>query len=117
MKVIYVDDDLDLLEVFKENMEFFNIKIDTFISPLEILEQHEKIQPDILITDFRMAKMTGVELARKLPPNLPKVLLTADFEVETDGLFLKIFNKPLNYEEMSIFLEDFRKAKEAGHTK
>ena len=108
MKVIYIDDDEDLIEVFKENIETATIEIYTFSSPSQVLAQYEEIQPDCIITDFRMPNMTGVEMARKLPKSLPKIMLTADFEVKSDDLFLKVFHKPVDYAEIQSYLEKFQ---------
>src|SRR5436305_15242961 len=54
--------------------------------PSAALQRLQSTKFDLLITDLRMPKMTGIELlqeARKLRPELPVVLMTAFASVNT----------------------------------
>jgi len=88
--VLYVDDEKNNLIAFKAAFRLdFDIKLAS--SPEEALEMLQECDPQIIISDFRMPKMTGVELFEKvrvLYPRPLRVLLTAysDLQSLTDAI-------------------------------
>jgi DNA-binding NtrC family response regulator len=84
--IILVDDEKDILEIVRKYLQKWNFEVEAFSDPAEALEEFSS-RPDyyqLLITDIRMAGMTGVELASKiiaLKPGMHVVLMTA-FESE-----------------------------------
>jgi DNA-binding NtrC family response regulator len=77
------------------------------------LQRIESGRIDLLITDLKMPKMTGIELlaeARKLKPELPVVLMTAFATVQTAVEAMKLgaydyIQKPFDGDEIKILVE------------
>ena len=67
-KIVLIDDNKDYLEVLKEFIECNNkVKCITFSNPVEAydyISTHDNI--DIIITDYEMPGLNGVELAKKI---------------------------------------------------
>jgi CheY-like chemotaxis protein len=83
--VLLVDDDNDIMQIFKKALEREGYRVGAFSDPVEALE-HYKSDPtkyDLLITDIKMRNMSGFELARQLKVISPrtKILFTTAFEV------------------------------------
>ncbi len=64
-KVMFVDDEEDLVELFKEGLERYGYSVDSFVSSIDALEAF-KANPynyEILISDYTMPGLTGLQLA------------------------------------------------------
>jgi CheY-like chemotaxis protein len=86
-KILVVDDNTHGLAARKSVLEELGYDVTTTSTPLKALDEFQSREFDLLITDFRMPKLTGVELIQKvrvIKPNLP-VLLISGF-VDTLGL-------------------------------
>ncbi len=103
-KIIYLDDESDICEDFALIMESDSIQVLTFTSPLELLQKIDSINPDLIVSDYRMPDLTGVELARKLSPQLPKILLTGELSLKDTSDFIKVFQKPCDFKVLRSFL-------------
>ena len=82
--ILYVDDEEDNLITFKSVFRR-DFQVYTAISGQEALEQLTYNQVDILVTDQRMPKMTGVDLLRKVfekYPGIFRVVLTGFSDVD-----------------------------------
>lgn len=110
ISVLYVDDEENNLISFKAN---FRIKYKVFIaiSGDEALKIMGKNAIDIIITDQRMPKMTGVEFLEKVLVKYPdpmRVLLTgyADMNAVVDavnkGKIFHYLTKPWDEEELDM---------------
>lgn len=86
-KILIVDDELVNLQVLVNHLSLQNYAITQAANGIEALEIIEHgFQPDLILLDIMMPKMTGYELCKKIreqfPPNeLPVVLLTAKNQV------------------------------------
>ncbi len=73
IKILYVDDE----EFIRENaLEYLSRYFDTVYEAkdaFEALELHEKMKPDIIITDIKMPKLNGIELTKKIRKKDKKV--------------------------------------------
>ena len=66
--ILLVDDDSDIVNLFKEILESRNYEVYGFTNPLEALE-HYKTNYDkygLVISDIRMPGMTGIELLKNI---------------------------------------------------
>ena len=81
IKILLVDDHrivLDGLKALFDKDSEFEI-IGAISSPAEALERLKMLQPDILLTDYTLPGMTGLELSTKvkeLYPNVKRVILS-----------------------------------------
>lgn len=118
-RILYVDDELDNLIGFKAvyRREYKVYTAQSGQEALDILSQHPI---DLVVSDQRMPKMTGVELleqVRKLYPNVIRMILTGYSELQSvvdainKGKIYYYFTKPLDVEnlkmEMNKALETF----------
>lgn len=87
-RILVVDDEQDLLEILKFNLETEGYEVDTATSAEEALEKNIATF-DLLLLDVMMGGMSGFALARKLKDNpataaVPIIFLTArDTENDT----------------------------------
>ncbi len=89
--VLLVDDEVHILKVLALKLQNAQFEVRTASNGGEALQDVQEHLPDLVITDFAMPVMTGLELARKLraddrTQNLPIIMLTARGQtVEEDG--------------------------------
>ena len=67
-KILIVDDDIFLLEMYSQKFKEHNFEIYTALSSQEALSQLEDnaLSPDILIVDIVMPSMDGFELLKRI---------------------------------------------------
>jgi DNA-binding response OmpR family regulator len=86
-RVLIVDDELDLADIFKVAIKRIGCKVDTYNNPTEALAYFEPNQYDLVIFDVIMPNMSGFELfskIRKIDNNVKVLFVTAfdNFEPE-----------------------------------
>lgn len=111
-RVMIVDDNADLLETFKDILEFKGFEVATALSGPAAIGQARKQHFDAIILDLVMPGMSGadalVEL-KKLDPKAKFIIITAYVtsnqvaEVKKGGA-LRIFHKPFAMDEIVDFL-------------
>ena len=71
LRVLVVEDDLDMLELYKCNFESWDLPVDCtwMTSALEALMDIASMQPDLLITDLSMPGLDGLEMLRVIKRN------------------------------------------------
>src|SRR6516165_8889960 len=77
--VLFVDDHQVLADLSCEILEMLGYRAVSAYSGEEALQKFETDKFDILVTDFRMERMNGLELARKVherEPNIPVIVVT-----------------------------------------
>lgn len=109
LKVYYLDDEIELLEIFKDMFESEDIEITLFSNPQTAIEAINSSPPDLLVLDYRLPNITGDQIAQTLDPKIPKVLITGDLSVQCVSHFHAIFEKPLVTSEIEAFLRQFKK--------
>lgn len=94
-RIMLVDDEINILHAIRRvlsclpelELEGHSIEIELFSSPLEALRRVEYVPYDLVITDYRMPEMNGVEFLVKLKslqPNAMRLILSG--YVDLDGL-------------------------------
>jgi len=69
--VLVVDDNLDTLEVIRRNLEAGHYRVQTASSVEQAVGILEQQLVDLVITDYKMPKITGLDLIRHVRANLP----------------------------------------------
>ena len=93
-RLIIVDDDPDLAQVFTGGLLMNGFLVDTFTNPEEALQNLRSNSKDyysLVLSDIRMPEMSGIQLARKVKdinPSIKVVLMTA-YEIK-DNKFSKV---------------------------
>jgi CheY-like chemotaxis protein len=93
-RLIVVEDDPDLAQVFRAGLLMNGFLVDTFTNPEEALQNLRSNSKDyysLVLSDIRMPEMSGIQLARKVKdinPSIKVVLMTA-YEIK-DIKFSKV---------------------------
>jgi DNA-binding NtrC family response regulator len=112
--ILLVDDDSDIVNLFKELLENKNYEVIGFTNPLEALENYKTnfAQYGLVISDIRMPGMTGFDLLK----NIKKIDATISFFLmsaydainfsELEGIKIDGFiQKPIRIKELLSILE------------
>jgi two-component system, NtrC family, nitrogen regulation response regulator GlnG len=62
LRILLVDDEPDVVEVFGRGLKLKGIQVDVYTSPQEALESFKPNTYDLAILDIRMPDMTGFQL-------------------------------------------------------
>lgn len=122
MRILFVDDETEFLDLMKKRMERRNISVSTASDgemALRLLESSLVAEDnyDAVVLDVRMPGVDGLEVLRRMKarvPDLPVILLTghASMGIAMKGLDLGAFDymlKPVGINELII------KMTEAAH--
>lgn len=101
-KLLILDDDKDVGEIFQLLLEQHNYEIISFTDSIEALEHLRTQKVDAILTDFRMPKMDGIEFirqARSIYPGIPALLVSSfvenrqDLKIRED---IDVLDKPID---------------------
>ena len=115
MRIMYVDDQEDLLEIYEDEtkIELENWEVSLAVNGIDALEKIKENRPNILVTDIKMPKMGGLELAKELlQKNEPITIIAitgypgdvSQDEMRACGIS-KIFEKPVDFDELFAFIK------------
>ena len=82
-RILIIDDDLDITNLFKTFLEYDGYKVDAFTDPIDALYSFRKNVYDLVLLDLKMPKMNGMILYQKLKnidPTLLFCFITANKE-------------------------------------
>ena len=111
MRVAYIDDEVDLCEIFKELFTTPEVTIDVFSDYQEAIVEGNKKPYDIVFVDLRLPGITGDEIALRLPKQSKIYLVTGDHSPETHFQFKGVLPKPFDYEAIADILAKLAKEK------
>ncbi|MEN8263987.1 MAG: response regulator [Nitrospirota bacterium] len=80
MKLLIVDDDLNIQRLYKEELEEEGYDVVIASTGKDALEMFEKENPDIVTLDILMPDIDGISLLRKMKeqrPDIPIIMSTA----------------------------------------
>ena len=87
--IAIIDDEIDLVTLFREILENEGLQVCTFTDPVEAYNKlkHSLKEYSLVISDYKMPKMNGNELCTKLisiNSQLKVILMSAYQDVEYD---------------------------------
>jgi two-component system, OmpR family, response regulator ChvI len=65
-RILFVDDDRDILLTIKKSLEYHGFIVDTFSNPLEALSSFKPDLYDLVLIDIKMPEMSGFEFHQEL---------------------------------------------------
>jgi CheY-like chemotaxis protein len=117
--ILFVDDHEVLARLSCEILEMQGYRAVCAYSATEALDKFEKEKFDILVTDFRMDGMNGLELARKIhasSPQTPVIIVTGygpiDGGKDVSACLSKEELFPQLLEKIKLYLGDVRQEEE-----
>lgn len=98
--IVVVDDEPDVVELFRDALSSYGYDVEAFTDPLVALDhiRRNPKQYNLLITDFSMSKLNGCALGIKVKElnDKIKVLLISAYEnIECSILNYEMLNKPI----------------------
>ena len=114
LKIVYLDDEPGLCEIFVDNFSSPDVSVDTFTNPEAAVKAINESLPDLVFLDYRLPGTTGDEVASRLSAVIPKVLITGDLAVMSTKSFVKVFHKPFDFTEMELFIQGYLDRKEVA---
>ncbi|MCK5707461.1 MAG: response regulator, partial [Candidatus Aureabacteria bacterium] len=112
--IVYVDDDINLLKSFKRLLVNEDYDIQTFSDPHEALALDAGTAITLVISDFKMPIMNGIELLQQFKIKFPKAIrimttgfadLKTTIEAINKGEVYRYVNKPWNTSELKILIQ------------
>ena len=106
LNILIVDDDEGVRRFVAEGLESYGYHIVQAASGAEATTLLDAAIPDVMIVDFAMPGMTGIELAqaaRKRAPDMPIIMVTgyAEEGVSADaGVITQILRKPFKIDAL-----------------
>jgi DNA-binding response OmpR family regulator len=82
-RILIIDDDIDINNLFKLFLEYDGYNVDAFTDPIDALYSFRKNAYDLVLLDLKMPKMNGMLLYKKLQnidPNILFCFITANKE-------------------------------------
>lgn len=111
--ILLVDDDPNLLELFKEGLEDLSLNVVTAVNGVEARKILDESKIDCLVTDISMPDMNGAELAtyvRGTNTEMPIFFITGymDYSREVLNSFhpKAVIFKPFDIEEASVLIKN-----------
>ncbi|MHC4062081.1 MAG: response regulator [Planctomycetota bacterium] len=124
-KVLVVDDEIHIVHVVAIKLRHNGFEVITAANGAEAFDLACSEKPDIIVTDFQMPVMTGLELVGKIRQNevtkdIPVILLTArsfaiEDEQKSDLRISECLSKPFSPKELLRSIEDVLHEKAVMH--
>ena len=106
LKVVYVDDEADLCEMFAELFATESISVQTFVDPVKAVEQINEQTPDLIFLDYRLPHTNGEKIAHALNLKIPIVLITGEMAFEPTYPFFRVLGKPYETQQVEKILSE-----------
>ena len=112
LKILYVDDEQDLCDIFSETFSSDQLEVTTYVDAKEAIQATAQSRFDMAFIDYRLPGTNGDEVAQQLSMKGPVYLITGDLFVTTKYAFMKVLSKPYNFGEIQEILTDQLKSPE-----
>lgn len=112
-RILVVDDEITSIAILRKVLEDAGHSVTTVNNGEKAIEKIKEFKYDILLTDFNMPGMNGIELteeALKIEPDFIVILITAFATIRSavDAIRLGAFDyltKPVNKEELLLSVQ------------
>ncbi len=107
--VLVVEDDTDLVEIYKEILELHDFDVHTALNGVEGIEKFKQTKPSLVIMDGDMPVLNGYEAfkqIKEIDKNANVVIVTGFSELEPKSQeaiklgLIKVISKPLGIDEL-----------------
>jgi len=107
--VLVVEDDTDLVEIYKEILELHDFDVHTALNGEEGVEKFKQTKPSLVIMDGDMPVLNGYEAfkqIKEIDKNANVVIVTGFSELESKSQeviklgLIKVISKPLGVDEL-----------------
>ncbi len=115
MKVLIVDDDPNIIEMVKVNLEIEGFKVICAGNGKEGVEIAKRVKPDLILMDWMLPRMSGIDAVKLLKADpvsrsIPIFMLTARSQVnDIDQAFKagadNYITKPFNPVKLALVLQ------------
>lgn len=104
--IFIIDDEPQVLDIVEDSLSEEGFKITKFENPEMFLEAIKTQTPDVVVTDFKMPKLSGLDVlkaVREHHPDTPVIILTGFITKEIlmdslkDGGFYRAIEKPFKH--------------------
>ncbi len=107
-KILIVDDDTFICKILEKHLQNHNFNVDVAFSGKNAFEIFKKTNFDLVLCDFRLPDMTGLELLQKMraiKQDVPIIIITAYADVRVAVNLMKMgaadyITKPIQQEEL-----------------
>ncbi|HUV49961.1 MAG TPA: sigma-54 dependent transcriptional regulator [Anaerolineae bacterium] len=85
MRIAVIDDEPLVLQNLQRKIGKSGYQVETFINPIKAIKRMENQPFDIVLTDFRMPEMDGMQILEKIKENYPKtevIIITGYASIE-----------------------------------
>lgn len=114
-KIFVCDDDEGILELTKIVLEDKGYQVIAAISSKSIVQQIQRLQPDLIILDLWMPEMSGEEITKQLKANeataaIPVIISSASNETEAIAQQIgadACLCKPFDIDQLENMVESF----------
>ncbi|MCE5249368.1 response regulator [bacterium] len=109
MNILVIDDDIRSLEIMSFAFDLLGLPHQAFSDPREAVEAYKRGNFDVVVSDFSMPEMTGLDVFRTVKEHDPqvKVIILTGYPFETTAMkeirekAYAFFHKPF---EINIFM-------------
>lgn len=116
-RILIIDDSALMRKISREQLEVAGFEVEEFLpeSVLDLIERVRESQPDLVLSDFNMPHVDGLEVARnvrRVDPGIPLIILTANRDatrearLQTMGVRM-ILHKPVSGEVLVAAVKQF----------
>ena len=94
-RVLLIDDEQDILDYYRTNLQNEGMEVLSFTNPLEAYESIEYFKPELIVLDLYMPECSGFDLARVIRQDdelayIPIVFLSSELDVATQLVALDL---------------------------
>jgi DNA-binding NtrC family response regulator len=107
--ILLVEDDEDLIGIYKEILELHDFDVQTALNGVEGIEKFKQMKPTLVIMDGDMPELDGFKAFKqimKIDNNAKVIIITgfSEFELKSQEVIklglIKIISKPIGVDEL-----------------